>query len=123
MNTVRLVVKGLISEQDAAKQLTELKRDEEALEARRADYERRQTRDTDDARRVAFSKLTEYRGLWAGLSLVDRRELLSELAEAIKITTSGSVIIEWRPVAAIAASMGTSNADAAGVSVNFPSAA
>jgi hypothetical protein len=104
-NAVRLVVKGIISEQDAAKQLTELKRDEEALEARRVEYERRKTHDTEEARRAAFAKLTEYRGVWARLSAADRRELLSELAESVLLTASGDIVIEWHPVADVAVSM------------------
>ena len=105
-NAVRLVVKGIILEQDAAKQLTELRRDEEALEARRVEYERRQTHDTEKARRAAFAKLTEYRGVWARLSAADRRELLSELAETVLLTAFGDIVIEWRPVTDVAVSMG-----------------
>lgn len=122
-NAVRLVVKGIISEKDAAKQLTELKRDEEALEARRAEYERRQTNDTEDARRAAFAKLTEYRGVWARLTAADRRELLSELAEAVTLTASGDVVIKWRPVAAVAVAIGSSGAEGSSLPDLFGSAA
>jgi uncharacterized membrane protein YccC len=67
-NVVRLVSKQVITEEDAARQLTEFKRDEEMLEARRARWEREQTTDTEEARRATFAKLTEYRSVWSRLS-------------------------------------------------------
>jgi hypothetical protein len=119
---VRLVVNGIITESDAARHLTELKRDEEALEARRVEYERQQTSNPEEARRATFAKLTKYRAIWARLSIIDRRELLSELAEKIQITTTGHVEIEWRPVAEVAAEMGAAQAESPIVS-ELPTAA
>jgi hypothetical protein len=102
---VRLVVSGVITEDDARKHLSELKRDEEALEARRAEHERQAANNTDEARRAAFAKLTEYREVWTRLSIADRRELAGELAESIRITATGAVEIDWRPVAEVAGAM------------------
>lgn len=112
-NVVRLVSKQVITEEDAARQLTEFKRDEEMLEARRARWEREQTTDTEEARRATFAKLTEYRSVWSRLSPADRRELIIELAQSVKLTPTGQVEIEWRPAASITADMGATPVDLA----------
>jgi hypothetical protein len=121
-NVVRLVSRQVITEEDAARQLTEFKREEEMLEARRARWEREQSNDTEEARRATFAKLTEYRSVWARLAPADRRELISELAARVTITPTGEVKIEWRPVASITAEMGATPADAPMVS-RLPAAA
>ncbi len=114
---------GIITENDAATHLTELKRDEEALQARRAEHERQATNNTEGARRATFAKLTEYRDVWARLSVADRRELADELAENIRITTTGKVEIEWRPVAEVAGAMGAPAVQSAEMSAHLPAAA
>ncbi len=109
---VRLVVKGVITEEDAAKQLNELQREEAALETRREAFERAQLADTEGARKEAFSKLKSYRGLYENLSISDRRELFFELAESVKITPAGDVLITWRPVPQISNNLETTKAGA-----------
>ncbi|NUQ73679.1 MAG: recombinase family protein [Polyangiaceae bacterium] len=120
---VRLVVNGVITENDAATHLTELKRDEEALEARRAEFERQAMNNTEEARRAAFAKLTEYREVWDRLSVSDRRELAAELAERIRVTTAGNVEIEWRPVAEVSGALGAPAVQPAEMRAGLPAAA
>jgi DNA invertase Pin-like site-specific DNA recombinase len=120
---VRLVVNGIITESDAATHLTELKRDEEALEARRVEHERQAANNTEETRRTAFAKLTEYRDVWTRLSIIDRRELARELVESIRITTMGEVEVAWRPVAEVAGAIGTPSAQSAAMSVGLSAAA
>lgn len=110
---VRLVVNGVITEEDAARQLGEIRKEEAALEARRVLFEREQLADTEDARRAAFSKLTSYRELYQNLTVADRRELFFELTESVKITPAREVLITWRPIPAITASSRASKANPA----------
>lgn len=104
---VRMVMDGLITAEQAAQPLAELRKEETALEVRRREFEREQAADTEDARKEAFAKLTSYRELYNNLNIADRRELFFELAESVKITPAREVLITWRPLPAIAASSAT----------------